>query len=331
MGSRAGKRWALFACACAIAACGGAAFTAAVGVGSDAGSDAGVPVDGGGGADAEIDSWVAPVCDGGQSFQSDPKNCGRCGHDCTGGACEAGACRPVQIASGVRVTGVALAGSELYYMEQDTGQLKHVTLPGGSPQSVGTPVAPGAGYISVPAGATYALVRTPTQIMRVNFSGGAPVQVLGGLPAGFGIASDGAEMYWVDNTTGIMRRASIDGGGVAQLGSGGLAAPEMMTVIQNAVAVADLGNGRLVYVERDGGALNVFKSGLPNPAGLAPDGTNVYTTLQAGDNQIALVDGTTKAVTKVVSASTPTGIAVNGRWIVWGFAGGTGGVMLLAK
>ena len=30
---------------------------------------------------------------------SDPSNCGRCGHSCLGGACVAGACQPVVLAS----------------------------------------------------------------------------------------------------------------------------------------------------------------------------------------------------------------------------------------
>lgn len=316
------------AAASAAAACGGAAFTAAVGAGSDAGSDANVARDAGA-RDAEIDNWVAPVCDGGQNFQSDPKNCGRCGHDCTGGACAAGVCQPVKVASGARVTGVALVGSELYYMEQDTGQMRHLTLPGGTAQPVGTPVAAGGGYFTIPQGASYALVRTPSQIMRLSLSGGSPQQVLGSLSGGYGIASDGNVMYWVENDA--MKRASVDGGGVAPFGDGGLTNPEQLVLAQNVVGVADLGNNRLVYVDRTSGALTVFKSGLGSPAGLAPEGQNVYTTLQFGDQQVALVDGTTRAVTKIASAEMPTGIAVNGRWIVWGFAGGTGGVMLLAK
>jgi hypothetical protein len=42
----------------------------------------------------------AAACDPAADHSSDPLNCGACGHDCLGGACEAGACQPVAIWTG---------------------------------------------------------------------------------------------------------------------------------------------------------------------------------------------------------------------------------------
>src|SRR5262245_8002876 len=50
--------------------------------------------------DAEADSssvTAANPC--AADTATDPRNCGRCGHDCLGGACEVGRCRPVVLAS----------------------------------------------------------------------------------------------------------------------------------------------------------------------------------------------------------------------------------------
>lgn len=77
------------------------------GVGSDAaGGDGATPRgDGGpGGGDAACSS----------DLQTDAKNCGRCGHDCVGGACKGGACEPVELASIGRPVAVAVDDANLY-------------------------------------------------------------------------------------------------------------------------------------------------------------------------------------------------------------------------
>jgi hypothetical protein len=47
-------------------------------------------------ADASADSVLDSGCD---ASATDPRNCGRCGHDCVGGACSAGVCQPWTILS----------------------------------------------------------------------------------------------------------------------------------------------------------------------------------------------------------------------------------------
>lgn len=45
-------------------------------------------------------SVVVPACDT-QKLQNDPSHCGRCGHDCLGGACNAGKCESVLVRGGL--------------------------------------------------------------------------------------------------------------------------------------------------------------------------------------------------------------------------------------
>ncbi len=72
----------------------------------DSASDASVPPD----ASAPCPSPDATLAD-------DPYNCGRCGHDCQGGACNAGACQPTVLFDGLsgRVAGLTSDGTNLYW------------------------------------------------------------------------------------------------------------------------------------------------------------------------------------------------------------------------
>jgi hypothetical protein len=45
---------------------------------------------------------------------SDPKNCGACGHDCLGGACDAGACQPALVTTGAALAALASDGTTLF-------------------------------------------------------------------------------------------------------------------------------------------------------------------------------------------------------------------------
>ncbi len=59
------------------------------------GNDESVAHEGGAGGEAGATS---PQCDSDVDLDSDPKNCGRCGHDCLGGECTMGTCQPLELA-----------------------------------------------------------------------------------------------------------------------------------------------------------------------------------------------------------------------------------------
>jgi hypothetical protein len=82
-----------------------------------AGSDATGPRDGAIPDDAGAPGDAGPPCpDGG--LDSNPRHCGRCGHDCLGGGCEAGVCQPFVVAPNVSESGleaIAVRNGYLYY------------------------------------------------------------------------------------------------------------------------------------------------------------------------------------------------------------------------
>jgi hypothetical protein len=77
--------------------------------GPDAGRDA-----------ARMDSGVDAPCFA--DVAADPKNCGRCGHDCLGGGCADGSCEPVVLYSGSEIpSSIAVFGPTLFVtLETDT-------------------------------------------------------------------------------------------------------------------------------------------------------------------------------------------------------------------
>src|SRR5262249_35132896 len=71
---------------------------------------------------------VTPVCTG-ITFDSDPHNCGLCGHDCLGGTCQSGQCQPFALATGMpSPMGGVVVGTDLYV--SDFGALGPPHIPG---------------------------------------------------------------------------------------------------------------------------------------------------------------------------------------------------------
>lgn len=78
--------------------------------------------DGDDGSDGPRDASGAGADSGGciADLKSDPKHCGRCDHDCQGGACDSGACQPVKLADGLAMPeGLVVDASNVFVTEWD--------------------------------------------------------------------------------------------------------------------------------------------------------------------------------------------------------------------
>lgn len=54
----------------------------------------------------------------------DPKNCGRCGHDCLGGTCDTGQCQPVKLGDGLAVPeGLVVDATNVFVTEYDLNRI----------------------------------------------------------------------------------------------------------------------------------------------------------------------------------------------------------------
>ena len=95
-----------------VGADGGDAATAA--------DDSALPETDAADASPDLDAELDATCS--SNPLTDRKNCGRCGHDCLGGACADGACKPVTLASGQgQPLGITLLNGYVYW----TNHLSH--------------------------------------------------------------------------------------------------------------------------------------------------------------------------------------------------------------
>jgi hypothetical protein len=134
-----------------------AALAVAVGLGCGSTSGAVLSsLDGGGAVDAPVkESSTADVtpesatdsspegaadagCDG--AYDSDPANCGACGHGCLGGACVAGQCQPVLLATGFLAAAPVVDDTRVYrsVLDQDAGTVRSIKKDGSQPLTLAT-------------------------------------------------------------------------------------------------------------------------------------------------------------------------------------------------
>ncbi len=180
--------------------------------------------------------------------QTDPHNCGVCGHDCLGGACASGQCQPFQIASGLVVRGIALDHDYIY------------AAIGGADNDPGCAALPQivkfsrTDYTMTPVAPCYQGARSPL--------------------VGFYLV--GSYIFWEVN--GDIMRSRTDGTETIDLG---VAPGGFYAVDDQYVYFIDFGDaahprGVLNRMDADGQNRVVLSSDPPAIGGLAVDGTNVY-------------------------------------------------------
>jgi hypothetical protein len=325
-------------------------------------SDAGESTDAGVGANEAgdaADAGVAARCmsaaselDGGCGDpQTDPHNCGACGHDCGGGACEGGVCGPTPqsaIATGQYLpTAIAVDDTSVYWI--------NAGVPGGPGGKV-PPIFTGAQVLKC---AIAGCRNSPTVLADIAEPGSGY-----GLPSA--LALDSASVYWVAggsvlacSKTGCscsptVIAAQVDARAVAvssdtvyftsssgSVGScpvaGCTGGPSSIATGQVGPAGITLDPATLYWADNSavmacalGGCLSSpailwqgkAGSSQANTTGIAVDGDNLYWTnaqpLQLGDVMQCPKSNCEGGLVTLGSARTePRGIAVDGADVYW--------------
>jgi hypothetical protein len=116
------------------------------------------------------------TCTPGQSFQTDPLNCGKCAHSCLGGTCVAGLCQPVALATDTGFAQMSQDTGNIYWTSYQTsgttGGVYKVAKASGSTKYQ---VVAGkyANAISVVSGDVYYTLTNGTAVRSVPVAGGS--------------------------------------------------------------------------------------------------------------------------------------------------------------
>ncbi len=220
--------------------------------------------------------------------QTDPSNCGSCNHDCLGGACVAGKCQPVTLASGqTSPTVLALSNTHVIWTNWS---------------------AMGA-------------------VMHVKKAGGSATALVSNLSAPVGLAVGGSYAYYGTVDTGVLGRVGLGGSKGAVLSTEPVQ-PALLALDSSYLYWPDFAQGTINRMVKAGGAIQVLSSGEVAPQGIAVDGGTVYWTntgtpaqqnIDGAIRQLPL--NSLKATTVASSQHAPQVIVVYDSELYWTNAG----------
>lgn len=214
--------------------------------------------------------------------QSSPEHCGECGHDCQGGACHAGRCEPVALATGQRdVYSIAVGPMAVFWTAKSSGNVMSVPLAGGPPMALATGQRNPECIAVDPNGVYWSTIFVPDAALKLLPRGTTVEQVL----------------YQGTNKVNdfVVRRGVVTW-----------------------IDFAD-GKGNVSSMPAGGGRITNHANGQMNPRGVAVDDNNVYwTNNYGGDTGVRKHELATSTTTVLASMQGfPFAIAVDGSNVYW--------------
>ena len=227
----------------------------------------------------------APTCSG--DLRADPKNCGRCGHDCLGGGCNAGTCQPIILASEqLRPTEIALDATHVYFAAAAGSSILRVPVKGGpvdlvaDDATLGSNIALDDAYVYFMTGGypNGGVARAPK---AGKPDGGSTTIATAGFPVAF-FALDDANVYWTGGrfTGGAVLGGVYEAPKGSMNGVGNKLVPALAAETTS-VAVDDTNvyfanvMGRIFSVTK-GGTVGLLATAQTGATGLLADGKRVY-------------------------------------------------------
>jgi len=224
--------------------------------------------------EADCDGNAANGCE--TDLATSEPHCGACGHDCSGGTCDDGACLIETPAFGCRA--LAVDDANVYRAGND---LTKSSKKGGGAAVLG-PYPAGIALDSTDVFYIRDLSPDPSEVGRVSKSGG-PTSLLATTPSTKppgGVAVDATSVVWTeliysqwDPAGGSLRSMPKAGGAITTLASG-LDGPEHIAL--DATHAYWTQNDQVMRVPLSGGTPEVVASGQVWPRFVAVDGTHAY-------------------------------------------------------
>jgi hypothetical protein len=268
------------------------------------------------------------------SLDSDSHNCGSCGHDCLGGACAAGQCQPVLLATAPTPFATLVDDKRVYFASSDgdPGQIMSIAKDGSDPQVLVTGIDQCHAMYLQGTRLFWGETGVPGRIGSVDTNGANPL-LLAQEGAGPGsIVADQASVYALDLAAFSVLQVPITGepdAGPATVLTTGWTYPYVLTQdSKNLYWTAqgdtngELGStgpfdggihGKIAMMPKDGSsAAMVIADNLTEPLWIAVDATGVYWTDWVS-GVMRLPAGSTEPVVLLASSDTPYAITLDGN------------------
>lgn len=227
---------------------------------------------------------------------SDPANCGTCGHDCQGGACQTAHCQPVVVATG-QLYAYRLAATEqaLYWTRSDGAVLR--AYEGSAPETIAAG-QDSPGDIAVNATHVYWANVGAGTLARAPLDGTGAEIVLEGLTQPWSLAVSPTSLAWAENATGNVFLASLANG----------SAPTLLATTPGAWSIAmdaehvfwtTLFDGAVYAAPLAGGPATAIATDAVSPQSLSLSGDRVFfgTASDAGVFSVPTAGGPTTHLT----------------------------------
>jgi hypothetical protein len=318
---------------------------------ADAPEDTSPPIDAP--FDAPVDSSTGPDSSCTTGSQTDPHNCGSCGHDCLLGTCQAGLCQPFTIAASVTAYDMVVSNGTLYWVDQQSpGAVWTCTITNNScsaktfasnqstPQRItlggtgnGTVFWTDYGSGSMADGA----------IVSLPLGGGTPSTLASGRWTPQGIAADDTYVVWAESFTDQIVRRPLGSSTTTTLPTGASTSPTAVALAAGTIYWTDAipTTSGSVDMSPEGSLSQMLVSGgQTSPWALAVDSTYVYWvdylnpgavwqyTINGGGQKQQLASGENKPIeiasdgAKVYWIDEGTQNASDGKLVEWNVAAG---------
>lgn len=253
--------------------------------GGEAGADGqpppGVPPPGGGdGGGGDSATCVADL-------QTDAKNCGACGHDCIGGACANGQCKPVAFFTTDSPRYVQANATEIIFTDDKLDAVRAIDKTTNTVRTICTmPAGSGVNELVIDATNAYftfsqeADGNTVGGIAKcaIAATNGAPTVIAPGQSYPGSLVLDGTTLYWATNGNPQPIWQLVSGGSPKQITTGDPGATANLGAFSGFLYVAnDVGNGTLKRC-------STVPSGSCTLATIATDNDGIDAVYQLGEN-----------------------------------------------
>jgi hypothetical protein len=254
---------------------------------------------------------------------SDAEHCGECGRDCKGGACSAGVCQPVTLATGLNNPSALAVTSGLVYVatnHQDCSsgttcstvrELRSVPKTGGAPTTV---LGKSGDIYDLDVGDSETLYFASSGDLYSLHQGQTSPAKLGDADAKVA-AADSTSVYFPSN--GRLSRLSVTGGAASDLVQNGVR--DWNVALQGAsVIFVGSANGDTIFSVPKAGGTPALVVAAGKVWGMAVDTQNVYWTdgSSAGSVKMAPLAGGS-STTVATGLPRPENVAADGGNVYW--------------